>query len=87
MLATAVSDVIDQLRPIVALDHGDVAVHDVDESTGVVTRALSGACAGCSSADANLRAGIERILRDRVPAVTEVLAVPGEACDEPPAAP
>lgn len=81
MLATAVAEVIDQIRPVVQLDHGDVALADVDELTGVVTLELTGACVGCTSSGGDLRAGVERILRDRVPAVTAVIAVPSATCD------
>ncbi len=80
MLAVAVAEVIDQLRPVVQLDHGDVELAGVDEASGVVTLALTGACVGCASADGDLRAGIERILRDRVPTVTSVVAVPSAVC-------
>jgi Fe-S cluster biogenesis protein NfuA len=45
----------------------------VDEATGVVTVELTGACVSCPASTVTLKAGIERILKDRVEGVTEVL--------------
>jgi Fe-S cluster biogenesis protein NfuA len=47
----------------------------VDEATGVVTVTLVGACGTCPASDQTLKAGIERIMRDRVDGVKEVVAV------------
>jgi Fe-S cluster biogenesis protein NfuA len=56
-------------------DGGDIELRDVDELTGVVTVSLIGACGTCPASDQTLKAGIERIMRDRVDGVTEVVAV------------
>jgi Fe-S cluster biogenesis protein NfuA len=45
-----------------------------DEETGVVDIELLGACGGCPMSSMTLKAGIERILRDRVPGLSEVRA-------------
>ena len=50
-----------------------LVVWDVNEETGVVTVELIGACVSCPASTVTLKAGIERILTDRVPGVTEVL--------------
>ena len=50
-------------------------LHGVDEDTGVVTVELVGACVTCPASTLTLKAGIERILKDRVPGVTEVVNV------------
>ena len=47
----------------------------VDEATGEVTVELVGACVSCPASDQTLKAGIERIMKDRVPGVTAVLNV------------
>ena len=47
----------------------------VDEATGVVSVELTGACATCPASTQTLKAGIERIMKDRVPGVTEVVNV------------
>ena len=53
----------------------------VDEESGVVTVELIGACVSCPASTVTLKAGIERILKDRVQGVTEVINV-GEAAME-----
>lgn len=56
-------------------DNGDVELIGVDESTGVVTVRLVGACGTCPVSTQTLKGGIERIMRDRVDGVTEVVNV------------
>ena len=67
------------IRPALQADGGDVVLRDVDTATGVVSVELTGACVGCPSSNQTLKAGIERIMRDRVDGVTEVLNVAVEA--------
>ena len=62
-----------QIRPVLQADGGDVELVDVNE--GVVQLKLQGACNGCPMAAMTLRNGIERILKERVPEVKEVVAV------------
>lgn len=64
---------IDVIRPALQADGGDIVLHDVDESTGVVTVTLVGACAGCPSSSTTLEFGVGRILRDRVDGVTAIV--------------
>ncbi len=71
-LRTRVEKVIEVIRPAIQADEGDIVLHDVDESTGEVSVELVGACVTCPASDQTLKAGIERILRDRVPGVTMV---------------
>jgi Fe-S cluster biogenesis protein NfuA len=61
------------IRPAVQADGGDLRLVDVDEASGLVTVELSGACVTCPASTMTLKAGIERILKDRVPGVTEVV--------------
>lgn len=70
-----VEAVIEVIRPIIQADKGDIELVDVDESTGVVSVELTGACATCPASTQTLKAGIERIMKDRVPGVTEVINV------------
>jgi len=62
-----------QIRPALQADGGDVEL--VDVSQGVVKLKLKGACAGCPMAAMTLQAGIERVLKEQIPEVKEVLAV------------
>ncbi len=64
---------LDAIRPALQADGGDVELVDVSE--GVVKLKLQGACAGCPMSTMTLRNGIERILKERVPEVKEVIAV------------
>ena len=66
---------IDVIRPALQSDGGDIMLVDVDESTGVVQVELVGACGTCPSSVLTLKAGVERILKDRVDGVTEVIAL------------
>jgi Fe-S cluster biogenesis protein NfuA len=74
-----VEEVIKAIRPAIQADNGDIFLRDVDESTGVVSVELVGACVSCPASTVTLKAGIERILRDRVDGVTEVVNVGDEA--------
>ena len=68
----ALRAVIEKIRPAVQADGGDIAFHQIDEY-GVVTVELSGACVSCPASTMTLKAGVERILKDRVPGVTSVI--------------
>ena len=76
-----VEQVIEVIRPAIQADNGDIILHDVDESSGVVSVELIGACVSCPASTVTLKAGIERILKDRVDGVTEVVDV-GAAANE-----
>jgi Fe-S cluster biogenesis protein NfuA len=76
-----VERVIGIMRPAIQADNGDIVLHDVDEATGVVSVELLGACVTCPASTQTLKAGVERILKDRVPGVTEVVNV-GEVADD-----
>ncbi len=65
---------IDVIRPALQADGGDIILRGFDEETGVVTVELTGACVSCPASTVTLKAGVERILRDRVPGVTSVEA-------------
>ena len=77
MLQTKVEEVIEIMRPAIQAGGGDIALLDVDSESGVVTVELSGACVSCPASTVTMKAGIERIMRDRVPGVTSVVQ-PGE---------
>lgn len=68
-------ETIDVIRPALQADGGDIVVKEVDEASGKVTVELVGACGTCPASTQTMRAGIERILKDRVPGITEVVAV------------
>ena len=76
-----VEKVIGPIRPAIQADNGDIVLHDVDEDSGVVTVELMGACVSCPASTVTLKAGVERILRDRVEGVTTVVNL-GETADQ-----
>ena len=66
-----VLEAIDAIRPALQSDGGDIIFHGVD-GDGVVNVELVGACGSCPVSTMTLKAGVERIIMDRVPEVTEV---------------
>jgi Fe-S cluster biogenesis protein NfuA len=68
-----VEDVIEIIRPAIQADGGDIILREVDEESGVVTVELTGACVSCPASTVTMKAGIERIMKDRVPGVTSVV--------------
>ena len=78
-------EAVDAIRPALQSDGGDMRVLELDEEDGVVDIELLGACGGCPMSTMTLKAGIERILRDRVPGITEVRAkgVDFDVVDQP----
>ena len=65
---------LEKVRPFLMADGGNVELIDVDEE-GVVKLKLTGACGGCPMAAMTLHQGIERVLREEVPEIKEVIAV------------
>lgn len=68
-----VEAVLDEIRPNLMADGGDVQLVDVKD--GVVTVRLLGACGGCPMATMTLRQGIERTLKEQVPEVKKVVGI------------
>ncbi|MDI9481181.1 MAG: NifU family protein [Bacillota bacterium] len=69
-----VKAILDDVRPALQADGGDVELIDVDDQ-GVVKVRLQGACSGCPMASMTLKNGIERALKEAIPQVKEVVAV------------
>ena len=65
--------IIDLMRPAVQADGGDLVLVRADVETGVVEVQLQGACSSCAISGATLQGGVERILRERLDWVTEVI--------------
>ena len=69
-----VEAVLDKVRPAIQADGGDVVLINVREDNVVEVR-LTGACHGCPMATLTLKAGIERIVKEEIPEVVEVISV------------
>ena len=68
----AVAAAIQDVRPSLQADGGDIELVDVSED-GVVSVQLKGACNGCPMAKMTLKQGVERYLKEKVPGVSEVV--------------
>ncbi len=64
---------LELIRPAIQMDGGDIQLDSVKD--GTVTVQLFGTCDTCPISPVTLRHGVERILRERVPGITEVVAL------------
>ena len=72
-IVAEIKDLLDtRIRPAVAQDGGDILFNRFDPDSGVVYLHLKGACSGCPSSSATLKAGVENMLKHYVPEVTRV---------------
>ncbi|HEY5675009.1 MAG TPA: NifU family protein [Malonomonas sp.] len=69
-----VQEVLNQVRPALQADGGDVELVDVSED-GVVSVKLTGACGSCPMSTMTLKMGIEKTLMANIPEVKEVVQV------------
>jgi Fe-S cluster biogenesis protein NfuA len=74
-LRTRVERVLDAIRPYVQGDGGDIELVDITDD-GIVQIRLAGACVGCMYSMMTLQAGIERMLKQEIPELRAVEAVP-----------
>ena len=68
-----VEKVLDELRPFLMADGGNVEVVELDGP--IVKVRLQGACGSCPSSTMTLKMGIERKMRESIPEVSEVVQV------------
>ncbi|CAJ1437727.1 unnamed protein product [Effrenium voratum] len=66
-------EVLDELRPYLKSDGGDCKISSIDG--GVVSLELIGACSSCSASSVTMKMGIEKTLKERIPEISEVVAV------------
>ena len=73
LIVAEIKDLLDtRVRPAVAQDGGDILFSRFEPDTGVVWLHMRGACSGCPSSAATLKAGVENMLKHYVPEVTRV---------------
>ena len=70
--AAAVERVLDELRPFLRDDGGDVTVVGVDRQKGLVRLRLRGACGSCPSSAGTVQGGIKVRLQDALPWIRDV---------------
>ncbi len=68
-----VKEVLQKVRPSLQADGGDVELVGVEDN--IVKVKLTGACGGCPFAQMTLKNGIERIIKQEIPEVDEVVSV------------
>lgn len=77
-LKTKVQELLDSaINPAVAGHGGYIELLDVKESTAYIR--MAGGCQGCGMADVTLKAGIERMIFEEIPEITQVLDVTDHA--------
>jgi len=69
-----VESVLNKIKPSLQADGGDVELVDVSED-GIIKVKLTGACGSCPMSQLTLKMGIERILKEQIPEVKEVISV------------
>ena len=67
-----VEEVLNKIRPQLMMDGGNVELVEVND--GTVKVRLTGACSGCPMATMTLKMGIEKILKQEIPEIKEVIA-------------
>ena len=73
-LKEAVAAVIEEVRPMLQMDGGDITLIEVNKP--IVFVQLQGGCVGCSSAGATLKYGVEKVLREKIHPELNVMNVP-----------
>lgn len=69
-----VQKALDQVRPMLQADGGNVELVDVS-ADGIVKVRLTGSCGSCPMSQMTLKMGVERILKQQVPEIKQVVAV------------
>lgn len=73
-LKQKVEEVLDQIRPTLQADGGDITLLDVSDD-GIVKVQLVGACGSCPFSTMTMKHGVEARLKDMIPEVKEVLSI------------
>ena len=73
LIEERVIEALELIRPAIQMDGGDIRLATIEG--GVVTVHLLGTCETCPISPVTLKQGVERILRERVPEITEVVAI------------
>lgn len=73
-MSAEIESALNEIRPALQADGGNVELVEVAEG-GVVKVKLTGACGHCAMSTQTLKFGVERVLKERVPGITAVVAV------------
>jgi Fe-S cluster biogenesis protein NfuA len=75
------TELLDLIRPAVQADGGDLVLLSADADSGVIEVQLQGSCSSCAISSTTLQAGVERILKERLEWITEVIGSVDEDID------
>lgn len=75
LMKEKIEAVLNQIRPAMRFDGGDIEFVEFDEKTGIIQVRLQGACRGCPMSQVTLKMAVEAALMDAIPEVKEVVAV------------
>jgi Fe-S cluster biogenesis protein NfuA len=75
LLKEKVQKELDEVRPMLQMDGGDVELVEIDEATGTVKVRLQGHCAHCPMSEITLKNGIEARLVEKISEVKKVVQV------------
>lgn len=73
MTKEEVQSALEQIRPALQADGGDVELVDIED--GMAKVRLTGACGGCPMSQMTLKNGIERVLKENIPSLKGVVSV------------
>lgn len=73
-LTTKVEQALDEIRPFLQNDGGDIALVSIDDDR-VVNVQLLGACVGCSVNQMTLKSGVEMTIKKYVPQIERVVSI------------
>lgn len=74
-METKIQELLGMIRPALQRDGGDIELVEITEDNVVFVR-LKGHCAGCPGAMMTLKGLVERVIREEIPEVKAVEAVP-----------
>ncbi len=74
-MKTEVEKAINEIRPNLQADGGDIELVGVEDGDGIVKVRLKGACHGCPMSQMTVQWGVERYLKTKIPQVKKVVVV------------
>lgn len=74
-LKQKVEDGLEEIRPFLKSDGGDISLIDIDKETNIVKVRLEGACASCTVNQMTLKSGVEFTIQKHAPQIQKVVNV------------
>lgn len=74
-LKLKIEEALEEIRPFLQSDGGDISLLSIDESGKIVHVQLEGACVGCTVNQMTLKSGVEMTIKKHVPQIEEVINI------------